>query len=163
MRSSSPVASAFLLRGWGWPRFFNIPFTRILRRSPFFTPRVPGRLCVFRRRIPIATMRSTCAPLLTTSASMLTTAIGATTASLLRRVFMMTVFFLAIGFFQGFQADLANQVDEPGFRLLGLAGADLHRIEGLRRHILHIHLSYLPHPLDRQRILLVAVRQDIPH
>ena len=75
----------------------------------------------------------------------------------------MSMFFLAVGFFQGLQADLPDQVDKPAFRLFRLSGTYFYRVQRLRRHILEIHLANLPHPFDGQRILLVAIRQDIPH
>src|SRR6185437_1907519 len=87
-----------------------------------------------------------------------------TAPAMLGLMFMMTVFFLPIGLFQRFQADLAHQVDKTGFYLFfRLGGGYLHGLQCFRNDVLHIHLADLAHPFDGQRVLFVAVGQNVPH
>ena len=76
----------------------------------------------------------------------------------------MPVSLFPVCLFQRFQTDLSNQVDKSAFRLLfWLPGIHFDRTQVIGNLILQIHLPDLPYPLDRQRILLIAVRQHIPH
>ena len=112
------------------------------------------------------------APSLLASASTLLTAPALlTTAALLplsltlslRSMFLMTMLLFPVGFFQRLQADLAYQVHKTALRLLGFARADLYRLQAVRHHILQVELTYLSNPFDSKGILLIAVRQHIPH
>src|SRR5271167_2351649 len=92
------------------------------------------------------------------------TATPVATGIVLSGVLMMTMLFLPVGFLQRLQADLPNQIHKPAFlRFLGLPRSHFHRVQCVGDRILHIQLPDLPHPLDSQRVLLVAVRQHIPH
>ena len=77
---------------------------------------------------------------------------------------LVTVPFFPVCLFQRFQADLADKIDKPRFRLLfWFPGTHFDWSQVVGDHILHIHLPDLPHPLDSEGVLLIAVRQHIPH
>src|SRR5579871_3041406 len=82
---------------------------------------------------------------------------------MLGMMFMMDVFLFTVGLFEGLQADLADQIYEPGLGLFGFPRTDLDMVKGLRDSILHVHLPDLPDPLDGKGILFITVRKYIPH
>jgi hypothetical protein len=90
--------------------------------------------------------------------------LGAAIPPVLGAMLMMTMSLFPVRFFQRLQADLADKIDKPAFRLLfWFPGTHFHRPKVVGDFVLHIHLPDLPHPLDSKGILLVAVRQHIPH
>jgi len=68
-----------------------------------------------------------------------------------------------VRFFQRFQADLPDKIHKTTFVFLWLARADLYRLQAVRHNILEIRLPDLPNSFNSKRILLITVRQDIPH
>ena len=75
----------------------------------------------------------------------------------------VAMFLFPVRLFQGFQADLSDEIDKAALVLFRLAGAHLDGFEVVGHDVLEVLLPDLSNPLDSKRILFVAVRQDIPH
>ena len=73
------------------------------------------------------------------------------------------VLLFPVCFFQGFQADLPHQVHKSAFFLLRLPCTDLNGFQSIRHDILQVQLADLSYPFNSKGILLIAVRQHIPH
>src|SRR6185312_11102656 len=108
-------------------------------------------------------LTSAIAPLSSVTSLTTITPLTAPVAPTLCAMFVTMTFF-PVGFFEGLEADLADQVDKAAFfRFLGFAGIDLDGFEGVRHLVLQVHLPDLPYAFDGERVLFIAVREDIPH
>jgi hypothetical protein len=75
---------------------------------------------------------------------------------------LLSPFFLR-GPIQRFKTDLSDQLYKFRFFFFGLGGDDLDRFQLFGADTLSVQLFDLFYPIDRERILFIAVGQRVPH